>query len=43
MSLVLEKVDFETSEEMPHRQVDMHVRNSEWSVTISELRFVISM
>jgi len=34
MSLVLEKVDYETPEEMPHGQLDMHVRSSEWSLTI---------
>lgn len=33
LSLVLEKVDFETPEEMSHRQLDMHVRSSEWFVT----------
>lgn len=34
MSLVLEKVDFEMPEEMLHGQLDMHVRSSDWSVTI---------
>lgn len=33
-SLVLEKVDFQTPEEMSHRQLDMRVRSSEWFVTI---------
>lgn len=34
MSLVLEKVYFETPEEKSHRQLDMHDRSSEWFVTI---------
>lgn len=34
MSLVLEIIDFETPEEMPFRQLDMHIRSSEWFVTI---------